>query len=684
MKKLFSLVVSFVALLGACSHSPRIEESSGAVPELYRWELERTPLDRSAAGLEQSTEFHLKRVDEIRRAVIAMEGLRTVESTLVPYNELILHLDATGSENYLFARVHPNESFRKTAEEGAKRVSRAYTELGLDRELYEALKAVDLTSADAATRHWVARELRDFQLSGVDRDEPTRRRIAGLRDEIVQLGLNFSGNIISDVREITVDSVAGLDGLPADWISAHPPRDDGKVHITTRSPDVFPFMRYATNAPARKRLAFVYGNRAHPANMDILDNILKKRHELSRMLGFRHWAEYSTADKMIRSSVHVREFIEKIAVASRSIAEREYRELLAFKKRDDPLAKKIAGWEKAFYQQRLKAEKYDFDPKAVRAYFNFADVQRGLFELTGKMFGVEYRPVEGLKLWHESVTAWDTYDGDLHLGRFYLDLHPRDGKYQHAAQFRYRSGAVGRRLPQAVLVCNFPDPRANPDGIALMEHGQVVTFFHEFGHLLHHIFSGHRRWAGNSGSSIEWDFIEAPSQILEEWCFDREALKIFARHHETGEVIPGDLVEKLRRASEFGKGLATAQQIFFAAMSLNFYDRDPEGLDTTKLMIDLQKKYSFFDYFEGTHFQCAFNHLFGYSANYYTYQWSKVIAKDLFSRFDTEGVLNPKTARDYRDKILAPGGSKPAAKLVEDFLGRPYNFEAFARWLNRS
>ena len=212
----------------------------------------------------------------------------------------------------------------------------------------------------------------------------------------------------------------------------------------------------------------------------------------------------------------------------------------------------------------------------------------------------------------------------------------------------------------------------------------MQTFFHEFGHLLHTIFAGHRRWIGNSGITTEWDFVEAPSQLLEEWTYDVEALQLFARHYITGRPISTDLVRRLRRASDFGKGLYTAHQMFYAAVSLNFYNRDPSSMDTTDLMVELQKRYSPFPYVEDTHFQCSFGHLDGYSAYYYTYMWSLVIAKDLFSKFEARGLLDRETTMHYRRSILDPGGSKKAADLIEDFLGRPFSFDAFQEWLNRT
>ena len=315
----------------------------------------------------------------------------------------------------------------------------------------------------------------------------------------------------------------------------------------------------------------------------------------------------------------------------------------------------------------------------MRPYFELSRVQRGLFDLSSRLFGIEYRPLAGAPLWHEDVTAWEVVEGGKLLGRFFLDLHPREGKYKHAAQFTLTSGVLGGALPEGVLVCNFPKAGKDP---ALLDHGEVVTYFHEFGHLLHHLFAGQTRWAGLSGVRTEWDFVEAPSQMLEEWCWDAEVLEGFARHWQTNQLIPRALVARMRAADEFGKGLRVRQQMFYAATSLRFHDRDPAGLDTTALGNELQERYTPFRRVEDTYFQESFGHLEGYSAIYYTYMWSLVIAKDLFGEFRRAGLLDPQTARRYRHSILAPGGSGPAAGLARDFLGREISFDAFAEWLD--
>jgi len=244
-------------------------------------------------------------------------------------------------------------------------------------------------------------------------------------------------------------------------------------------------------------------------------------------------------------------------------------------------------------------------------------------------------------------------------------------------------GLRGTQLPQAALVCNFPDPRTTK-GPALMEHNDVVTFFHEFGHLLHDIFSGGSKWLKTSMGDIEWDFVEAPSQMLEEWARHPEGLQGFATHHETGEPIPKELVERMERAQAFARGLLVRRQIFFAALSLAYYNRDPKDIDTTALAKELNATYYPVPWYEGTHFQCNFGHLSGYSAVYYTYMWSLVIAKDLFTPFQKKGViLDPVQAGKYRRLILEPGSAKPAAAMVREYLGRPPRFDAFRRWLDQ-
>ncbi len=631
----------------------------------------RGAMERTRAGIAR-----LKALPAPRRAA---EALDLYDDSLAAINDAAAQADVARNAS-------PDEGMRKAAEEADQDLQKLATELQLDRELYQALASLDVSGEDAATRYWVERELREFRRAGVDRDDATRARVKSLNEELVKIGQEFSRNVREDVRKVQLDP-ADLSGLPDDYVRAHAPDSSGKVTITTDYPDYYPFMSYAKSGAAREKVWRAFNTRAHPQNLAVLQKLLEKRNELATLLGYASWAAYVTENKMIGTAGAASAFVDKIAHAAEQRSKADMQTLLERKRKDDPSAEKLDAWDSGYYTERVKAEQYAFDTQAARPYFEFTHAQRGVLEVTGKLFGLDYRKLENVQLWHPDVEAFDVHDAKsgARLGRIYLDLHPRDGKYKHAAQFTLASGRDGARLPEGVLLCNFPKPqKEHPDQPALMEPAEVATLFHEFGHLLHHVLGGHTRWASNSGVRTEWDFVEAPSQMLEEWTRDSTVLKTFAKHYQTGAPIPDDLVAKMRAADEFGKGMMVRRQMFLAATSLHLHDRDPSGLDTTKAVAELQARYSPFPYVEGTYFQCSFGHLEGYSAVYYTYMWSLVIAKDLFTVFEHDGLFDAGAAGRYRRAILEPGGGKPAAKLVEEFLGRPYDFRAYEAWLNRN
>jgi thimet oligopeptidase len=599
--------------------------------------------------------------------------------TLRAFDAAFAALSEAASRASLARNVHPDPTMRDLAERCEQEVDALSTELSLDRGLYDALAALDVSGEDAETRHLVEKSLRDFRRAGVDRDEATRVRVRALREELVRIGQEFGRNVKDDVRRVELDP-ADLDGLPDDWRRAHPPGENGKVTVTTDNTDYVPFMTYARSGAAREALWRLYRLRGHPRNLDVLSRMLERRAELARLLGYPSWAAYVTEDKMIGSADAAAAFVEKISTAAEARMRRDFAQLLDRKRRDVPEAERVEPWDSAYLQERVKAEQYGFASQSVRPFFEYRRVKDGVLEVTARLFGIEYRRVADAPTWHPDVEVHDVVEDGRLLGRIHLDMHPRDGKYKHYAQFTLASGQRGVRLPEGVLVCNFPRPA--PGVPALMEHGDVKTFFHEFGHLLHHVLGGHTRWAGQSGVSTEWDFVEAPSQMLEEWVWDPEVLARFGRHVETGEPIPAALVRRMKAADEYGKGLMVRQQMFYAATSLELHRREPAGLDTTAVVAELQERYTPFRHVDGTYFQESFGHLDGYSAIYYTYMWSLVIAKDLFGPFRQAGLMDPAPARRYRRAILEPGGSKPAADLVKDFLGRPHGFEAYEAWLN--
>ena len=628
---------------------------------------------------------HRARLERARRAIdalLAAPGPRTPAHTLQLYDDALLELDASGSQASLIENVHPDAELRAAAEQITQETAALATELSLNRPVYDALCAIDLAGADPATRHYVEKTLREFRLSGVDRDEPTRRRIQALNDELVTISQEFSRNIRADQRSVTASSVAELKGLPADYVARHPAGPDGTITLGIDYPDSTPVFLYAASDSLRRRMYMEYNNRAFPANVAVLERLIAKRHELATLLGFAHWADCVTANKMVRAAAAAGAFIERIVEASGAPAAADYQILLRRKRADDPEAAGLTAWESNYYAEQVRKSDYDLDARELRPYFPFRRVVQGVLDLSARLFGVEFRRHPAAPVWHPAVECWEMIEDGRLAGRFYLDMHPRADKYSHAAQFDIRTGVAGRQIPEAALICNFPG--GSPDDPGLMEHGDVRTLLHEFGHLLHNLFAGRQRWLGIGGLRPEADFIEVPSQLYEEWCWDPAVLASFARHFETGAAIPADLVRRLKRANDFGKGLQMRRQMVFAHLALSAFDRPPAAVDLDAMYHDYTARYVPFPFVEGTHFPCAFGHLDGYSALYYSYMWSLVIAKDFFAAFDAANLLDPAVARRYRETVLDPGGSRPAEQLVRAFLGRDFRFDAYQRWLEET
>jgi thimet oligopeptidase len=579
----------------------------------------------------------------------------------------------------LYFQTHPDGAVREHAAAAEQQLSRFGTELSLDRQAWERMAALDLGRAsDPIARRIVEHALRDFRRAGVDKDEATRQRVRALREELVEIGQEFSRNIAGDRRTVTIpEGRAGLAGLPEDWIAAHPPGPGGAVTLSTDPTDYQPFMKYARHRGHRQALYFAYMNRGTPANLGVLERMIARRHELARLLGFESWADYATEDKMIKTAQRAAEFIGRVTELTAARLELEVAELLALEREERPETNEVRDWDRNHDMEQVRRRRYDFDGRQARPYFAYERVKAGVFDVASRLYGLSIRPV-ARAAWHESVETFDLTEQGRPVARFYLDMHPRADKFKHAAMFDLVSGVGGTRLPEAALVCNFPRPtRQDP---ALLEPDEVTTFFHEFGHLLHHLLAGRQRWLAVSGISTEWDFVEVPSQLFEEWGRDASVLQRFARHHETDEPIPLPLVERMRAADEYGKGIKTRVQMFYAALALEYFRRDPSGLDTTEVVRRLKPRYVPFPYEEGTAFQAAFGHLEGYSALYYTYMWSLVLAKDLLGAFGGD-LLDSQTALRYRRCVLEPGGSQDAEVLVAQFLGRPFAFDAFERWL---
>jgi len=602
-------------------------------------------------------------------ALEAQTGEATVETVFGQYERVNDALTDIGDVWHLRS-VHPDIDVRDAANKCSEEQSDFFSQIGLSRPYYDRIAAIDMSNLNDVERYMVEESLAEFRRSGVDKDEATRQEIRDLQNEITAIGNEFDKNIREDVRSVQVEP-SELEGLPKDYIDAHPADEFGLVTITTDYPDLYPVMTYAKSDDLRKALRLKARSRGYPANKGLLEKLIQKRHELAGVLGFESYAALSMDSQMIGSPVNAQDFLNSIGDALDTPVQNELAIMLARLQEDQPDAESVEVWQSTYIQNLLRLEDYALDSQEVRTYFQYDRVRDGIFKLTEDLFGVKIEPWD-TPTWHEDVETFQIKENGELLGRFYMDNHPRPAKYQHAAHWTLRTGIKDKQIPMSGLAQNFPK--------GLMEHSQVETFLHEFGHLLHNMFASTQKWSPVAGMSMERDFVEAPSQMLEEWIWDYDTLSQFAIN-EQGETIPEELVEKMVRARYFGRATGTATQIYYANLSLNFYNRDPQSFDLDKLMKELEARYAAYPHLPGTHFYANFGHLNGYSSNYYTYQWSLAIATDLFSRFEEAGLRNTEVASDYRRKVLQAAGSKPASDFVADFLGREFSTYAYIKSL---
>ena len=651
-----------IGLLSSCGNNTSIDSKPSVLTEGIR----------ATASAEQITADCETALGEAKAAFVALEaqtGKATVERVFGQYEVMTDALTGIGDVWHLRS-VHPNADVREAANTCSERQSDFLSQIGLSRPYFDRIAAIDTTELTAVERHMVEEALEGFRRSGVDRDAATRQKIRTLQSDITALGNEFDKNIREDVRSVQVDA-SELAGLPQDYIDAHPADDAGLVTITTDYPDLYPVMTYAKSDDLRKALRLKARSRGYPANKGLLEQLIAKRHELANILSFPSHAALSMDSQMIESPQNAQAFLDSIGDALKVPVEEELAVMLSRLQEDQPEAESVEVWQSGYIQNLLRLEDYKLDAQEVRTYFQYPRVRDGIFQLTEDLFDVEITPWD-TPTWHEDVETFEVRDNGVLLGRFYMDNHPRPFKYQHAAHWTLRTGIKNKQIPMSGLAQNFPK--------GLMEHSQVETFLHEFGHLLHNMFSSTQKWSPVAGMSMERDFVEAPSQMLEEWIWDFDTLSKFAIN-EQGETIPRALVDKMVRARHFGRAIGTATQVYYANLSLNAYHREPSSFDLDDLTRELESKYAAYPHLPGTHFYANFGHLNGYSSNYYTYQWSLAIATDLFSKFEEGGLRNTSIANDYRRKVLEAAGSKPATEFVADFLGRQFSTEAYIKSL---
>jgi thimet oligopeptidase len=666
------------SLIMALSTAARAQVKTQPEDPLHAWNVGSDP-----ASLDAWVHQRLAAAQANIDKVTAVNGAHTVENTLRPFDNAQNELAIAGNEAYLMFAVGDSAELRNKGQAMVAAVASTATDLSLNQKVYKALAAVPLPANDAATKHYLERTLLEYRLSGVDKDDATRAKIRQLQDRITAQSLVFGRNIADDVRQVTATK-AQLDGLPADYIARHKPAADGTYTLTTDSPDSTPVMSFAKDADLRKRMFLAYTGRAYPKNVAVLKDILMARQELATTLGYPTYADLATADQMIGSASNLKAFLNQVDDASREIGKREYGQLLEFAQKQQPGLTSISDADAGYWSEQYRRSKYNFDAQSVRPYFPYNEVQAGILKTAARLFHVEFRQVTDARTWDASVAVFDVFDTvgankGKKLGRIYLDMHPREGKDKWFSSAPMVPGIRGRQLPEGALICNFSGGTAGDPG--LMEYSEVVTFFHEFGHLMHHVLGGQGPWSGQGGFNVEGDFVEAPSQMLEEMFRDKTIISSFAKDYKTGATIPADLFERMNAADAYGRGRWVQRQLLYANYSLQLHDRPPADVDFDALLQEDTKQFSPFTFVDGDRMYTSFTHLTGYASNYYTYVLDKVIAVDFFAQFDKANLLDGSTAMRYRKTVLEQGATRPAAVLVKDFLGRPQSIGALKTWM---
>jgi thimet oligopeptidase len=652
----------------------------------------------TAADAQAWVESHLAASRARIAELLAVTAPRSVVNTLTPYDQACWHLRMAGSQSGVMFMVHPLAEVRDAAQALQQTISAESVSLSLNRDVYHALAALEgdtIAAEDAATRYYLERTLLGYRLSGVDRDDATREKIRALADKMTELAMTFSRKVQDDVRTIAVEDPNELRGLPADYLGRHGVTASGErltssepVTLTTDPPEMSPVMSYAESPALRRRMYLAYHDRGFPSNGKALLDLLAAREEMATLLGFRSWADLATVDQMMGSAANMRKFLHSVEQAATETAKREFTELQVFVRERSPQSLPLSLSDARFWEEQFRRSRYDFDSQSVRPYFPYEQVEAGILATVEKLFHVRFQHDPSAAVWAEGVKAFLLFDGESStaspLGRIYLDMHPREGKSKWFSECSLVGGVLGEQLPEASLVCNFPEPTATDPG--LMQYSDVVTYFHEFGHLMHEVLGGRQRWAGQSGIATEGDFVEVPSQMLEEFFEDPDLLRTFAKHYQSGELLPYETIARMTKASAHGRALGTLTQVMYATYSMETHDRRSAELDLDALLREGYDRFSLYEFVDGNRMYAAFTHLVGYTSNYYTYLYDKVMALEFFEEFKATGAENliaGPTAMRYRRAVLEPGGSKPASELVADFLGREVSMQALEHWIGK-
>ncbi|MGG5575980.1 M3 family metallopeptidase [Myroides sp. C15-4] len=629
-------------------------------------------------------------------AIIANSASPTFANTIEALAFSGMELDRLASIFFNLNSAETNDEMQQIAQEVAPLLSELGNDILLNEALFLRVKAVydQLDQLDLTTeqRMLLTKNYKNFVRNGALLSDEQKNKVRAIDTELATTSLKFGENVLAETHnyQLHITQEEDLKGLPEGAIEeAHAlAKQENKVGwiFTLDYPSYIPFMTYAQNRALRKELAIAAGTKAFKANEFNNEGhvlkIVQLRHERANILGYATHADFVLEERMAQSPVKVNTFLNDLLQKAKPAADKEFEELTAFAKKIDGI-EQLQKWDGSYYAEKLKQERFNLDDEVLKPYFQLENVVDGAFQVAAKLYGLTFTEVFDIDTYHEEVRTFEVFDEKgAFVAVFYTDFFPRKGKRNGAWMTSFKNqyvlNGVNER-PHVSIVCNFTKPTATKP--SLLTFNEVTTLFHEFGHALHGMLAN-TVYPALSGTNVYWDFVELPSQVLENWCYEKETLALFAKHYQTGEVIPMDYVNKIKESASFLEGMATVRQLSFGLLDMGWHGQDPTKITSLKSFeveqFKLTQQYP--DVAENA-MSTSFSHIFqgGYSAGYYSYKWAEVLDADAFAYFQEKGIFNKEVATAFKDCILSQGGTDHPMTLYKKFRGHEPTPEALLR-----
>lgn len=620
----------------------------------------------------------------------------TFQNTIAALDYSGQQLDRISSVFFNLNSAETSEAIQKIAQEVSPLLTAFSNDVTLNETLFERIKSIyaqkDDLDLSVEEKTLLEKKYKSFARNGANLPEDKKSRLREIDTALAKLKLSFGENILAETNsyELHLTNEGDLAGVPASskeaFAAEAASRDKKGWVVTLDYPSYIPFMKYADNRELRKELSLAFGSKAFKGNeYDNQKNVIEivnLRHERAQLLGYDTHAHFVLEERMAQTPAKVKDFLNELLEKAKPAAEREFAQLENFAKTQDGIDA-LQKWDGSYYSEKLKKELFNLDDEQLKPYFKLENVINGVFEVATRLFGLQFEQVTDVDVYHKDVKTYRVTDVDgNYISLFYADFHPRKGKRGGAWMTSFKGQKIENGVnerPHISNVCNFTP--STPSKPSLLTFNEVTTLFHEFGHGLHGMLAN-TTYPSLSGTSVYWDFVELPSQVLENWCYEKEALELFATHYETGEVIPMELVQKIKDAATFQEGMQTLRQLSFGLLDMSWHGQDPSNITDVKAF----EKEAFGNtaLYPDTPETCmstAFAHIFqgGYSSGYYSYKWAEVLDADAFEYFKEQGIFNKDVATKFKDHVLSKGGTEEPMTLYKRFRGQEPKPEALLK-----